>query len=144
MSQGKEMKANPPRSLDYARRDGQILWQASRYIGCGPEMSDNVAEYSGIITALEYLIEKGLAHLPAILRGDSMLSVRQMTGEWRVKGGLYLPYYRRAKELGRQFSNLTFQEKIRKECAGVPAPVRRTLWQNFYRQAREELEREVY
>ncbi|NKE72859.1 DUF2493 domain-containing protein [Candidatus Manganitrophus noduliformans] len=38
---------------------------------------------------------------------------------------------------------VTFQEKIREECVGVPNPVRRTLWQNLYRQAREELEREI-
>lgn len=38
---------------------------------------------------------------------------------------------------------VTFQEKIREECAGVPDPVRRTLWRNLYRQAREELEREI-
>jgi len=38
---------------------------------------------------------------------------------------------------------VTFQEKIREEYAGVPNPVRRTLWRNLYRQAKEELEREI-
>lgn len=103
------------------KRDGQTLWQASRYIGYGPAMSNNVAEYGGMIAALEYLIEKGLARLPVVLRGDSMLSVRQMTGEWRVKGGLYLSYYRKARELARQFSDITFLWIPREENAEADA-----------------------
>lgn len=103
------------------KRNGQTLWQESRYIGYGPAMSNNVAEYGGMITALEYLIKEGLTHLPVILRGDSMLSVRQMTGEWRVKGGLYLPYYRRARELAGQFSNVTFLWIPREENAEADA-----------------------
>ncbi|NKE72858.1 ribonuclease HI family protein [Candidatus Manganitrophus noduliformans] len=99
------------------KRGGQVLWQESRYIGSGPAMSNNVAEYGGMIAALEYLIEKGLTHFPVVLHGDSMLSVRQMTGEWRIKGGRYLPYYLKAKELARQFSDITFLWIPREENA---------------------------
>lgn len=103
------------------KKNGQTLWEASRYIGCGDAMSNNVAEYSGMIAGMEYLIKEGLTGLPVILRGDSMLSVRQMTGEWRVNGGLYLPYYRRARELAGQFSSLTFLWIPREENAEADA-----------------------
>lgn len=61
-----------------------------------------------MIAALEYLIGEGLTDLPVVLHGDSLLTVNQMTGAWRVKGGLYLPYHRRARELAGRFSNITF------------------------------------
>jgi ribonuclease HI len=67
-----------------------------------------VAEYSGIVTALEYLLESGLTQFPVVMHGDSMLSVRQMCGEWRVNGGLYLPYYRKAQELAGSFPKISF------------------------------------
>lgn len=38
---------------------------------------------------------------------------------------------------------ITFQERIREECAGVPKSVRRALWKNLYLRAKEELEREI-
>lgn len=108
-------------------RNGQTLWQASRYIGYGPAMSNNVAEYGGMIAGLEYLIQEGLTRFPVILRGDSMLSVRQMTGEWRVKGGLYLPYYLKARELVRQFSDITFLWIPREENTEADALSKATL-----------------
>jgi ribonuclease HI len=90
------------------KRDGQVIWQESRYIGSGPQMSNNVAEYSGIVTALEYLLGAGLAHFPVVMRGDSMLSVKQMSGEWQIRGGCYVPYWRKAQELARRFPCLKF------------------------------------
>lgn len=38
---------------------------------------------------------------------------------------------------------VTFQEKIREECAGVPGPVRQALWRSLYLRAKGELEREI-
>ena len=90
------------------RCNGKTLLQESRYIGHGPRMSNNVAEYSGILAALEYLLQAGLTRHRVTLRGDSMLSVRQMSGEWRVRGGLYLPYWQRARELAGQFPDISF------------------------------------
>lgn len=103
------------------RCNDRILWQESRYIGHGPGMSNNVAEYSGILAALEYLLQAGLAHRPVILRGDSMLSVRQMSGEWNVRGGLYLPYWQRARELASQFQNISFAWIPREENSEADA-----------------------
>jgi ribonuclease HI len=86
----------------------KVLFEESRYIGFGPQCSNNVAEYSGMIAGMEYLITNRMNDLRVIFHGDSMLSVRQMMGEWRVKGGLYLPYFTKAKELAGHFKNITF------------------------------------
>ena len=109
------------------KKGGSILWQESRYIGSGPQMSNNVAEYSGIVTALEYLLGAGLAHFPVVMRGDSMLSVRQMCGEWRVNGGLYLPYYRKAQEMARSFPKISFVWVPREQNAEADTLSKRVL-----------------
>jgi len=78
------------------RVDGQIVHQSARYIGFGPTMSNNVAEYCGFIDAI--LQVKQLDGL-AIIRGDSTLVIKQLLGAWRAKAGLYLPYYQEAVHL---------------------------------------------
>lgn len=69
------------------KQDGQTIWSQGGYCGAGPQMSNNVAEYSGMIAVLERV-----KWLPGSLtiRGDSMLVIGQLTGEWRVRGGLYM------------------------------------------------------
>lgn len=45
-------------------------------------------------------LEHAAVHLGVILvRGDSKLVIMQISGKWKVHGGLYLPYYAKAKEL---------------------------------------------
>jgi ribonuclease HI len=81
------------------------------YIGEGPGMSNNVAEYSGLVALLEWLIENGFNVDPHVVEiaGDSQLVINQINGAWRVKGGMYLNTYLKAKNLLKQFSNkLTF------------------------------------
>lgn len=82
--------------------NGQVVFSAGGYVGVGPKMSNNVAEYSGLIAVLEYI-----APLPgpAIIRGDSKLAIYQNTPDpdygklWKVNGGLYMPYYLQARKL---------------------------------------------
>lgn len=38
---------------------------------------------------------------------------------------------------------VTSQEKLEEDCAGVPGPVRKSLWQGLFRRAKEELDREI-
>ena len=75
------------------RVDGQIVHQSARYIGFGPTMSNNVAEYCGFIDAI---LQVKQLDGPAIIRGDSNLVINQLLGAWRAKAGLYLPYYMEA------------------------------------------------
>jgi len=35
---------------------GQTLWKASAYVGSGPRMSNNVAEYCGLAAVLTHLL----------------------------------------------------------------------------------------
>lgn len=76
--------------------DGQPVCRRGGYVGVGKGMSNNVAEYCGFIAALEEAIKyQG----PIVLRGDSLLVVKQISGKWDAHFGAYLPYYEKAKAL---------------------------------------------
>jgi ribonuclease HI len=90
--------------------NGGEVWARSGYVGHGPTMSNNVAEYSGLIALLEHLTGSTLfavitCQVPVTIRGDSKLVVMQMKGLWHVKRGLYTPYYRQAVLLARAFAD---------------------------------------
>jgi ribonuclease HI len=95
--------------------DGETVWQASAYVGHGPTMSNNVAEYSGAIACMRQIL--GLdpygklksSNLVITLRGDSMLVIKQLSGEWRVKRGLYVPYYQQAVRLRAQLPQMRLE-----------------------------------
>ncbi|HVN78552.1 MAG TPA: ribonuclease HI family protein [Terriglobia bacterium] len=80
--------------------NGEIVMADGRYCGEGSGMSNNVAEYTGVLCLLrkiEELMRDGLRGIIK-LRGDSKLCVMQLMGRWRVKQGLYIPIYRKAKD----------------------------------------------
>lgn len=87
--------------------DGEAVWEGGGYCGVGPAMSNNVAEYSGALAALTKAAE-----YPGVilLRGDSKLVIMQLQGKWSVNGGLYHPFYLKAKEVyDREKSRLKLQ-----------------------------------
>lgn len=80
--------------------DGELLEEASGVIGSGPAMSNNLAEYTAVVEALRALERLGIEPgSPVTFYGDSMLWVRQLSGDWRVNGGRYLPAYLEARTL---------------------------------------------
>ena len=76
--------------------DGETKLMTGDYVGCGSGISNNVAEYAGVIRILETL-----ADIPgtAVIHGDSKLVINQLGGKWKSHGGLYVPYMQKAKEL---------------------------------------------
>ena len=77
--------------------DGAITLQTGDYVGHGKEISNNVAEYAGVIRILE-----ALAGIPgtAVIHGDSKLVINQLgVKKWKSHGGLYVPYMQKAKLL---------------------------------------------
>ena len=84
------------------RVDGEIVWRQSGYCGHGPNMSNNVAEYSGALAALTEAVKYDGVIL---LRGDSRLVIMQLGPDhkwgnrWKMHGGFYAPYWKQAKAL---------------------------------------------
>lgn len=71
--------------------------------------SNNVAEYMALNAGLKWLIDNDFEHDIIEVLGDSMLVIRQMSGEWRAKNGMYLNQYKRGVELRDQFTNISFR-----------------------------------
>ncbi len=40
--------------------------------------------------------------------GDNKMSINQLSGHWKAKGGLYYPYYKKAMKLVREFPDIRF------------------------------------
>ena len=78
--------------------DGKEVHTAGGYVGCSKEMSNNVAEYSGICAVFRWVRSSDLKGILTI-RGDSKLVIMQLSGKWKVNGGYYHPYYLEAREL---------------------------------------------
>lgn len=96
------------RTVGYFSNREDILTQQSQYVGFGPTMSNNVAEYAAVTGAMAALIGAKLEKEETIFYGDSKLVVMQMKAKWKAKGGLYIPWYKAAVELLLQFENYDF------------------------------------
>ncbi len=89
--------------------NGKMIHSISRYWDASPNNSNNVAEYLGLTSALEWLIEKEMTKEKIIFFGDNMMSVNQMNGDWRAKAGMYIPHYLKARGLKEKFKSLKFK-----------------------------------
>jgi ribonuclease HI len=90
-----------------ASEDGTTLATDCGYIGHGEGVTNNVAEYTALIEALEYVHE----HAPTAqitVRGDSQLVIRQLTGEYRVRSERLRPLWQEASHLARDL-DITFE-----------------------------------
>ena len=67
------------------------------------ETSNNVAEYSGFLSILEYLLSKELDDQSIKILGDSKPVIEQMKGNWRMKKGFYIATAKKAKETLKRF-----------------------------------------
>ena len=74
--------------------------------------TNNVAEYTALVRALELAIELGIQS--AKVFSDSELLVKQMNGEYRVKHPDLLPLYQEANNFKKQMSNVVIQH-VRRE-----------------------------
>ncbi len=72
--------------------DGSVLAELSEFLGM---RTNNVAEYSGMLAALEYALAHGLKRLRVV--SDSELMVKQMRGQYRVQSPELRPLYEEAK-----------------------------------------------
>jgi ribonuclease HI len=74
--------------------------------------TNNVAEYHGLIAALQWAVEHEVTSLT--VRGDSQLVVEQMRGNYKVKHEGLKPLYLQARLLVMQIGDVRF-EHVRRE-----------------------------
>jgi len=81
------------------------------YLFVGEKVTNNYAEYKGLILGLNLAIERNIKCL--LVEGDSLLIINQMSGKNMCKSTNLLPLYNEAKELEKQFDNIMFNHILR-------------------------------
>jgi ribonuclease HI len=75
--------------------------------------TNNVAEYNGLLAALQWALERGVSVLH--VKADSLLLVEQMRGNYRVKNSGLIPLYQRARGLVPRIGHVTFEHIPREQ-----------------------------
>ena len=86
------------------RKDGEILTKSSRFIG--ESCTNNVAEYEGLIHALELASNVTKDEITCFL--DSELVVKQLLGEYKVKNQNILPLFLKVQKLQEMFKKIKY------------------------------------
>jgi ribonuclease HI len=83
------------------KKNGKVVEQGSESLGASKDMTNNVAEYSALIRALQTIKKLGFDKEKILLRSDSKLLVSQMKGKWKVRGARIVPLYSKATKLAK-------------------------------------------
>lgn len=83
----------------------------AQYIG--DNETNNVAEYTAFIMALELAITHGIKHITVF--GDSQLVIRQLTGRYRVKNPTLIQLHRKSRRFMHHFKTITLQHIPRQQ-----------------------------
>jgi ribonuclease HI len=95
---------------------GEIVAKLKKYIG---RMTNNVAEYYGLIAALDYAQSHGVRALR--VESDSELLVRQMRGHYKVKSPDLRPLFERAKKMSQAFDSFRIEHVYRAQNSEADA-----------------------
>src|SRR6184192_2517949 len=106
-------RGNPgPASYGVVIRDprGEVIARLKKYIG---RMTNNVAEYYGLIAALDYAQSHSIGALR--IESDSELLVKQMRGLYKVKSEDLRPLFERAKKMSQAFDSFRIEHVYREQ-----------------------------
>jgi ribonuclease HI len=112
-------RGNPgPAAYGVVVRDarGEIVARLKKYIG---QSTNNVAEYFGLIAALDYAENHGVRALH--VRSDSELLVKQMRGQYKVRSEDLRPLFERAKKMSQGFEAFRIDHVYREQNSEADA-----------------------
>jgi ribonuclease HI len=118
-------RGNPgPAAYGVVVRDprGEIVTRLKKYIG---KNTNNVAEYFGLIAALDYAQNHGIRALR--IESDSELMVKQMGGQYKVKSEELKPLFERAKKMSQTFESFRISHVYREQNKEADALVNQAL-----------------
>ena len=113
-------RGNPgPAAFAYTiERDGEDPIEEAGRVG---RMTNNQAEYTALVRALEHALELG-AGCRVLVHSDSELLVKQMRGEYRVKNEDLRDLFEEARDLAGRFrGGVTFRHVRREENSRADA-----------------------
>ena len=118
-------RGNPgPAGYGVVVRDprGEIVARLKKYIGIN---TNNVAEYFGLIAALDYAQNHGIRALR--VESDSELMVKQLRGQYKVKSAELKPLFERAKKMSQTFESFRISHVYREQNKEADALVNQAL-----------------
>ena len=118
-------RGNPgPAAYGVVVRDprGEIVARLKKYIG---NNTNNVAEYFGLIAALDYAQNHGIRALR--IESDSELMVKQLRGQYKVKSEELKPLFERAKKMSQTFESFRISHVYREQNKEADALVNQAL-----------------
>ena len=95
---------------------GAKLCEIAKTIG---RETNNVAEYYGLVAALDYAVSHGIRALR--VRSDSELLVRQMQGRYKVKNAALKPLHEKAQKLARGLDYFVMEHVMREQNCDADA-----------------------
>ncbi len=118
-------RGNPgPAAYGVVMRDGrgEVVARLKKYIG---QNTNNVAEYFGLIAALDYAQTHGIRALR--VESDSELLVKQMRGQYKVKSEELKPLFERAKKMSQTLEMFRIEHVYREQNREADALVNQAL-----------------
>jgi len=118
-------RGNPgPAAYGVVIRDpkGEIVARLRKYIG---QNTNNVAEYFGLIAALDYTETHGIRALRVL--SDSELLVKQMRGQYKVKSEDLRPLFERARKMTQSLESFRIEHVFREQNREADALVNQAL-----------------
>jgi ribonuclease HI len=91
-----------------AAANGREVARLSKFLG---RQTNNYAEYSGLLAALQWAVENGAKYLR--VASDSELIVRQVNGQYKVANPVLRPMWEEAKRLARQLEGFEIRHTLR-------------------------------
>lgn len=92
-------------------KDGIEVWSNCSFVG--KNVTNNIAEYTGLILGLNQAIKLGIKNLT--VNGDSQLAIKQMTGIYKVNSENLIELYKTAKQLEKSFEIISYNHVYRKD-----------------------------
>jgi ribonuclease HI len=90
-----------------AKNEGNTLY--NEYGLAAHKSTNNVAEYTGIIRAIEWLIANNYQNESIVIKGDSQLVINQVLRKFKVKEPRIIPLYFNVMSLISNFDNIQFE-----------------------------------
>jgi ribonuclease HI len=87
----------------------------TKYKLAADNSTNNVAEYTGLIRALQWLIANNYKNENIVIKGDSQLVIQQIKRNFKVKASNIIPLYRDAMSLIAKFKHIQFELIPREE-----------------------------
>jgi ribonuclease HI len=133
-------RGNPgPAAYGVVIRDarGEIVARLKKYIG---RTTNNVAEYYGLIAAMDYAQSHGVRAIR--IESDSELLVKQMRGQYKVKSADLQPLFERAKKMSQTFESFRIDHVYREQNREADALANEALDETEDKAARPALRSE--